>query len=406
MYYSLVSLLAIALHMIINHDVLWGNDGSDLIRAHKQYRIFLFSVLAFYTTDLLWGILDELRWTVGEYADTVVFFIAMMVSAVFWMRYIIAYIGETNKFSRLLTGVGIAMIVLQVAVLIVNFFVPVMFWFDADGAYQMGVARYLTLILQTLLFLMTSVYVLVVTKRTKQAAKRLKLSVGLFGVSMVILIFIQLFFPLMPLNSVGYLLAACLFHTFLVEDEKDEYRRKLEKMLEKERQQERELGSVKEKIYTDALTGAGNKLAYLEDEERINERIRSNGPSDWGVAVFDLNDLKKINDTKGHKTGDISIFNACMLIQEYFAHSPVYRIGGDEFAVILEGHDFRERVELLSSFNKQAEDNLQTGRIVVASGMSVFRPEEDRSFRSVFERADRMMYRRKAQLKALVKQQK
>ena len=82
MYYSLVSLLAIALHMIINHDVLWGNDGSDLIRAHKQYRIFLFSVLAFYTTDLLWGILDELRWTVGEYADTVVFFIAMMVSAV------------------------------------------------------------------------------------------------------------------------------------------------------------------------------------------------------------------------------------------------------------------------------------------------------------------------------------
>ena len=122
--------------------------------------------------------------------------------------------------------------------------------------------------------------------------------------------------------------------------------------------------------------------------------------------MFDLNDLKEINDTKGHKTGDISIFNACMLIQEYFAHSPVYRIGGDEFAVILEGQDFRERVELLSSFNKQAEDNLQTGRIVVASGMSVFRPEEDRSFRSVFERADRMMYRRKAQLKALVKQQK
>ena len=405
MYYSLVSLLAIALHMIINHDVLWGNDGSDLIRAHKQYRIFLFSVLAFYTTDLLWGILDELRWTVGEYADTVVFFIAMMVSAVFWMRYIIAYIGETNKFSRLLTGVGIAMIVLQIAVLIVNFFVPIMFWFDEDGAYHMGVARYLTLILQTLLFLMTSVYVLVVTKRTKQAAKRLKLSVGLFGVSMVILIFIQLFFPLMPLNSVGYLLAACLFHTFLVEDEKDEYRRKLEKMLEKERQQERELGSVKEKIYTDALTGAGNKLAYLEDEERINERIRSNGPSDWGVAVFDLNDLKEINDTKGHKTGDISIFNACMLIQEYFAHSPVYRIGGDEFAVILEGQDFRERVELLSSFNKQAEDNLKAGRIVVASGMSVFRPEEDRSFRSVFERADRMMYRRKAQLKAIGSQQ-
>ena len=405
MYYSLVSLLAIALHRIINHDVLWGNDGSDLIRAHKQYRIFLFSVLAFYTTDLLWGILDELRWTVGEYADTVVFFIAMTVSAVFWMRYIIAYIGETNKFSRLLTGVGIAMIVLQVAVQIVNFFVPIMFWFDEDGAYHMGVARYLMLILQTLLFLMTSVYVLVVTKRTKQAAKRLKLSVGLFGVSMVILIFIQLFFPLMPLNSVGYLLAACLFHTFLVEDEKDEYRRKLEKMLEKERQQERELGSVKEKIYTDALTGAGNKLAYLEDEERINERIRSNGPSDWGVAVFDLNDLKKINDTKGHKTGDISIYNACMLIREYFAHSPVYRIGGDEFAVILEGQDFRERVELLSSFNKQAEDNLKAGRIVVASGMSVFRPEEDRSFRSVFERADRMMYRRKAQLKAIGSQQ-
>ena len=290
MYYSLVSLLAIALHMIINHDVLWGNDGSDLIRAHKQYRIFLFSVLAFYTTDLLWGILDELRWTVGEYADTVVFFIAMMVSAVFWMRYIIAYIGETNKFSRLLTGVGIAMIVLQVAVLIVNFFVPVMFWFDADGAYQMGVARYLTLILQTLLFLMTSVYVLVVTKRTKQAAKRLKLSVGLFGVSMVILIFIQLFFPLMPYYAMGYMLGTCVLHSFVVEDEKEEYRRELENAVKREQRQKQELVESREAL-RDALAAAENanhaKTAFLSNMSQswLIWRTRSASTSASGATV-------------------------------------------------------------------------------------------------------------------------
>ncbi len=90
-----------------------------------------------------------------------------------------------------------------------------------------------------------------------------------------------------------------------------------------------------------------------------------------------------------------------MLISEFFENSPVYRIGGDEFAVILEGEDFKNRAELLAAFDHQSEDNQRSGKVVVASGMAVFQKGSDRKFRDAFERADRQMYLRKSELKEL-----
>ena len=93
------------------------------------------------------------------------------------------------------------------------------------------------------------------------------------------------------------------------------------------------------------------------------------------------------------------IYTASMLISEFFSRSSVYRIGGDEFAVILQGEDYEERAELLAAFDHQAEENLRSDRVVVASGMAEYRPGVDKNFRDVFERADKSMYQRKRWLK-------
>ncbi len=90
-----------------------------------------------------------------------------------------------------------------------------------------------------------------------------------------------------------------------------------------------------------------------------------------------------------------------MLISEFFENSPVYRIGGDEFAVILEGGDYGNREKLLTAFDHQSEENQRSGKVVVASGMAVFKKESDRKIRDIFERADRQMYLRKSELKKL-----
>ena len=90
-----------------------------------------------------------------------------------------------------------------------------------------------------------------------------------------------------------------------------------------------------------------------------------------------------------------------MLICHTFKHSPVFRIGGDEFVALLEGEDYRNRSSLLSLFDSGIEENLRNGAVVIASGLDEYRKGEDRRFRAVLERADKKMYARKSSLKKL-----
>ena len=188
-------------------------------------------------------------------------------------------------------------------------------------------------------------------------------------------------------------------HAFVLEDEKNRYKKELEKTVKREREQKQELGSAKLLAYTDPLTGVKNKLSYIEEVEILNKDIEQGSIDKFGVVVFDLNGLKAINDTLGHDEGDKYIQAGSRLICLKFCHSPVYRIGGDEFVVMLQGTDYKYRDNLLAEFDLQVERNLEKGDVVVATGMSTFDKEKDDDYLSVFGRADKKMYERKRQLK-------
>lgn len=79
--------------------------------------------------------------------------------------------------------------------------------------------------------------------------------------------------------------------------------------------------------------------------------------------------------------------------------SPVFRIGGDEFVVILEELDYADRNEIMQGFDADVDKNQREGLVVIASGFSVYDPESDNSYNDVFMRADRRMYERKRSLK-------
>ena len=153
--------------------------------------------------------------------------------------------------------------------------------------------------------------------------------------------------------------------------------------------------------FRDALTGVKSKIAYVEQEEIINQLIKNGEAESFGIIVCDVNGLKHINDTCGHKAGDEYIQKACHLLCEYFKHSPVFRIGGDEFVVLLEGHDYEERDSILKDINIQIEKNIGTCEVVASLGLSEYYPEGDRSIHDVFKRADELMYERKQQLKSM-----
>ncbi len=405
MTYSIIGILAILIHIIINRDMLWHNSEHNAVPAHREYRDFILGVLVFCTIDVLWGFLNEYHLMSALYATTVIFFIAMMAGFLLWTRYVVAYLDGAPVLKKILSASGVILFCAELVILGINFFIPIQFWFDGNGTYHAGVARYWTLMLQVVLFLLTSVYSFAAKGRNSSTVKRLRRIVGVFGITMAALIVVQLFYPMLPLYSIGYLLSSTMLHSFVVEDEKEEHRKTLEEMLRREQQQRRELGSAKQKIYTDPLTGVKNKQAYMDDELQIDARIRNGSVKDLGIVVFDVNDLKNVNDTEGHDMGDIYIYTASMLISEFFSPSTVYRIGGDEFAVILEGEDYNDRAALLAAFEKQVDENLRSGKVVVSSGMAEYRPGADRRFRSVFERADKQMYQRKHALKEPQKRQ-
>ena len=164
---------------------------------------------------------------------------------------------------------------------------------------------------------------------------------------------------------------------------------------------EAELGAMRTIANTDPLTGVKNKLAYTTAEARLDNQIAAGTVGEFAVLVCDVNGLKHINDTQGHKAGDAYLCLASNMVCEFFKHSPVFRVGGDEFVVLMEGQDFLYHQEILEKFNHQVEENIHTGGAVISLGAAVYAPGRDSTVHAVFERADSHMYERKRQLKAM-----
>ena len=175
-----------------------------------------------------------------------------------------------------------------------------------------------------------------------------------------------------------------------------------EEFVKKEQEHLQALSAANEIARRDSLTGTRNKTAFNEFEKEFQKDIDEKRIEEFGIMVCDLNDLKIVNDTLGHKAGDEYIKTACQLICRTFAHSPVFRIGGDEFVVIIKGQDYLDRNDLISSFRRKIEDNIRVSNgPVIASGVADYKPECDSTIVQVFERADGLMYEDKAHLKEL-----
>ncbi|MBR5109412.1 MAG: EAL domain-containing protein [Clostridia bacterium] len=172
-----------------------------------------------------------------------------------------------------------------------------------------------------------------------------------------------------------------------------------EEDVRKEQEHLAELSMANEMARRDELTHTKNKTAYHEMEKELTKQIGEGGDP-FGIVVCDINGLKVVNDTRGHKAGDEYIRSACKLVCQLFQHSPVFRIGGDEFVVILRGQDYANREKLISALRRQVEENIRIGEgPVIASGLAEFRPADDRSVEEVFNRADSLMYEDKTRLK-------
>ena len=167
-------------------------------------------------------------------------------------------------------------------------------------------------------------------------------------------------------------------------------------------EQKLSLQSAERMARLDELTGTKNKNAFAEISGIPEDGIRNEASDlNFGIVVCDVNDMKHYNDTRGHSFGDEVLRRTGRIICGTFPNSQVYRIGGDEFVVLLCGEDYKARDELLERLRKESHANGRTrSGPVIASGMSVYERGTDKDFSHVFERADKLMYENKRLLKS------
>ena len=161
------------------------------------------------------------------------------------------------------------------------------------------------------------------------------------------------------------------------------------------------ISNLNRQAYVDALTHVKNKGAFTTAIEQLQTQMDSgNGQMAFAIGMFDCDDLKLINDQYGHEKGDEYLKTASRVICRIFQHSPVFRIGGDEFSVILRNEDYQNREKLLREFEKsKAEITASTAnrweQVHLSMGIAVYDPQRDHVVADVVRRADEIMYENK-----------
>lgn len=153
---------------------------------------------------------------------------------------------------------------------------------------------------------------------------------------------------------------------------------------------------LRQLAYTDALTSLSNRAKC---EEVVSSLIDSR--SEFTFVLFDLNNLKRINDTMGHKVGDALLIGFGEIITASFPLSPaVCRIGGDEFGVILPFTDSEKLNSAMYKYESVSEEKSSSGELnfSAAYGFSTSTEVHGGSWEDMYKLADSRMYEMKSEM--------
>lgn len=229
------------------------------------------------------------------------------------------------------------------------------------------------------------------------------IAISIFAILLTVSMTSRLIRPMRELNTAAQKIASGYLSVTLTRESTDEVGMLAESFQLTVEHLQKYISYINGLAHRNSLTGVKNKTAYQESEKRLEEQMRLGKP-EFAIAVLDVNGLKLVNATFGHDLGDMLIINACRIICKTFLHSPVFRIGGDEFVVILAHVDYENYSILLDNFEENINLHNQSARpgtlLSIARGIAVYEYETDLVLANIFKRADEAMYQNKAAMKA------
>ncbi|AIW20815.1 GGDEF domain-containing protein [Vibrio coralliilyticus] len=156
----------------------------------------------------------------------------------------------------------------------------------------------------------------------------------------------------------------------------------------------------KQASLTDSLTGIANRLAFMR---QLTDYIEQN--TEFSLILLDLNGFKKINDSHGHQAGDLALrIVSARLVELMSRHNlSVFRIGGDEFAVLTNSADEATIKQLSESVNRCFDDSItiQNQKVYLSTSLGIATyPHDATSLNQLISIADQSMYQKKFSTKS------
>ena len=221
--YSVIAVVAMAIHLIINFNLL-TNRGTFTAHGTREYRDFLAGILAYYITDAGWGIFAGLHWTNVLYVNTMFYYIAISLSVLTWCRFAITYLDLGRWTARILSWSGYALLSLYIVLLAANIFNNCIFYFNDEGKYVAGPIRLLLFYPLVALNVLMAIFAFVKAFGRQDSLRKRYLVTFIFCLTMGVAIVFQIIWPLWPYYALGCLIGCCFFHIFVIEDERDDLR--------------------------------------------------------------------------------------------------------------------------------------------------------------------------------------
>ena len=214
MYYSVIGMIAIVLHLIMNHGYVKIDKNRDEIS--RAYRKFVFASLLYFITDALWGVFNSLKMARLLYVDTFVYYISMALTIAYLCFYVTEYLHLNSGFGKFIRRFGQIFAVLELVLLVVNHFVHIFFWIHPDGSYQAFAYRYIALYMQVFLCLLLSIQTGIVMLKSSDEMKKRYFTIFFFCVAMAVAIVLQILYPLLTIYAIGLLIGGGIIHTFVI----------------------------------------------------------------------------------------------------------------------------------------------------------------------------------------------
>ncbi|WP_296397581.1 diguanylate cyclase [Acidaminococcus timonensis] len=240
----------------------------------------------------------------------------------------------------------------------------------------------------------------------RQAIFRMIFLIILFGIAtsaIAIALARRVLAPLRDIDLAAQRMGRGDYNTPVVKQRDDEIGRLADNMNATMGQMKGLVRELRSQAQQDKLTGVKNTTAFDEKMLQLDRQILAGTCPPFSLVMVDMNGLKQINDTYGHEKGNLAIQAMVKTICDLYKHSPVYRIGGDEFVVLVQNDDYASQDIIwrqLVPYLHQRSQGLKEPwlELSFSAGRAQYQPGIDEDLKAVFRRADAAMYKVKRQI--------